>query len=352
MSKFYDWQTTMSRQTGQNGEICFVIGGKDIGKTFGLRLKCIERFIKAGEKFCEICRTQSEMKAVAPNYFSKIESEGFFKEWQFKTEGNCGYIARVSEDEKPDWQLIMYFVALSDFQKEKKRTYDKPRRFIFDEAVIDVKDRYHRYLPDEFLILANLLDTISRQQPHDEYAYKVYLLGNAVDMTCPYLRNFGINKIPKFGYQYYKNKTVLLHYVEPWDADDRRAFTLVGRMLEGYEEAATMFDNQFQDSTGKEIARKSSNAKYRFALVWGKMTFAIWIDSKRGIWYVTSKVPKGAENVYTLAKKDSSIDYQMIDKASPLTETLVKIYYVGGLRYDSAHLREAFFEVLSFLGVR
>lgn len=350
---FYDWDATMSRQTGTQGEICLVLGAKDIGKTFGLRLKCIRRFLSRGELFCEICRTENEIKAVAPGYFNKIVELGFFKGYVFKAEKKCGYIARrPKEGEKPEWRLICYFVALSSFQAEKKRTFQRPRRFIFDEAVIDSKDRYHRYLPDEFFIFANLLDSISRQQPKDDYAYNVYLLGNAVDLTCPYLRYLGIDKLPGFGYRFYKNKTVLLHYVEPWDADDRRAYTLVGRMLEGHDESKIVFDNEFSDTTGREIARKTSNARYRFALVWAKMRFGIWIDGKRGIWYVTSKVPKGAENVYALAKKDSSIDFQMIQRAHPLCEMLVKIYYIGGLRYESAHLREAFFEVLSFLGVR
>lgn len=353
MPKFYDWNATMSRQTGTNGEICLVLGGKDIGKTFGLRKKCVERYLKAKELFVEICRTAAERDEVMPGYFDKLQQEGFFNEWIFKTEKNCGYIARpVPEDETPNWELICYFVALTNFQREKKRTYKRPARFIFDEAVIDVKDRYHRYLPDEFLILGNLLDSISREQPGDDYQYRVFLIGNAVDLTCPYLRNLGINKIPQFGYSFYKDKTVLLHYVEPWDADERKAYTLVGRMLAGNDESKVIFDNVFRDDTGREIMRKTSEARYKFAFKWGKMVFAVWTDQKRGLWFVTSKLPKGSGNVYTLAKKDSSVDYVTVQKADPLAKLLVEIYYIGGLRYESPHIREAFFEVLAFLGVK
>lgn len=353
MSRFYDWHETMSRQTGQQGEICFVLGAKDIGKTFGLRKKCIERFLRHDELFCEICRTENEVKAVAPGYFNKFVEQGMFKDHVFKTEKKCGYIAkRPAEGEKPDWRLLCYFVALSSFQAEKKRTFQRPRRFIFDEAIIDTKDRYHRYLPDEFFILANLLDSISRQQPKEDYQYNVYFLGNAVDLTCPHLRYCGIDTLPGFGYSYYKGKTVLLHYVEPWDAQDRRAYTLVGRMLQGHDESKVIFDNEFSDTTGREIARKSPNSQYRFAFSWAKMKLGIWIDSKRGIWYVTSKVPKNAQNVYTLAKRDSALNYEVIEKASPLCQMLVKVYYIGGLRYESAHIREVFFEILGFLGVR
>lgn len=353
MTRYYDWQATMSRQTGTNGEITLVLGAKDIGKTFGLRKVCVDRFIKHGELFCEICRTNEELKAVQHGYFDKLQNAGYFKDYIFKTEKNSGYIAlKPVDDEKPVWRLLCYFVALTNFQREKKRTFVCPKRFIFDEAVIDTKDRYHRYLPDEFLIFANLLDSISRQQPNSTYNYYVYVLGNSVDLTCPYLRNFGINKIPDFGYSFYKNKTVLLHYVEPWDAADRRALTLVGRMLEGHDESKVIFDNEFSDTTGKEIARKTSNAKYNFALKWGKMTFAIWIDSKRALWFVTTKTPKDAKNIYTLAKKDSSIDYQVIERSAPVIDLLTQIYYIGGLRYESPSTREAFFEVLSFIGIK
>lgn len=354
MAKYYDWQATMSRQTGTNGEICLVLGAKDIGKTFGLRLKCLERFFKHGELFVEICRTNEELKAVSNGYFDKLQNDGFFSDYVFKVEKGCGYAAPKPPegDRVQDWSLCCYFVALTNFQREKKRTYVKPKRFIFDEAVIDTKDRYHRYLKDEFLILANLLDSISRQQPGEDYQYYLYILGNSVDMTCPLLRHLGINKIPEFGYSFYKNKTVLLHYVEPWDADDRRAYTLVGRMLAGHEESAVIFDNEFADVTGKEIMKKTPNAQYKYAFKWGKVTFAIWVDSKRGLWFVTSKLPKGAKNVYTLAKRDSSVNYQVVQKSEPLAKLLTEIYYIGGLRYESASLREAFFEVLSFLGIK
>lgn len=353
MTRFYNWQATMSRQTGTNGEICFVLGAKGIGKTFGLRKICVDRFIKHGELFCEICRTNAERDEVSKGYFDKLQNAGFFADYVFRTEKACGYIAPIPpEGEKPMWRMCCYFVSLTNFQREKKRTFVKPKRFIYDEAVIDVKDRYHRYLKDEYLILANLLDSISRQQPGEDYQYYLYLLGNAVDLTCPLLRYSGINKIPKFGFSYYKDKTVLLHYVEPWDADERKTRTLVGRMLDGHDESKIIFDNEFKDVTGREVMRKTPNAQYKFGIKWGFMQYGIWIDSKAGLWFVTSKIPKGSKSTYTLTKRDSSVNYQMIQKANPLMKLVSEVYYIGGLRYESAHLRESFFEILEFLGIK
>ena len=205
MSKYYDWQATFSRQTGTQGEICIVTGAKNIGKTFGLRLQCVNDYLKTGRHFCEICRTKDEVKNVTQGYFDKLQNDGFFSDYVFKVERNTGYIAeKPAADEKPEWHVICYFVALTAFQTEKKRTYTNVYRFIFDEAIIDRKDRYHRYLPNEFLVLANILDSVSRQQYEDAKPYKVYILGNACDLSCPYLQYLGVNSIPEYGDHFYR----------------------------------------------------------------------------------------------------------------------------------------------------
>ena len=349
--KHYYWPDVFSRQTGTNGEIAIICGGKNIGKTFGLRLQCIQDYLTLKVPFCEICRTKVECSAIQPGYFSKIQNDGFFTDFEFKTEHNQGFINLGSEDE-PDWHLICYFVALSNFQQEKKRTFVKPYRFIFDEAIIDTKDRYHRYLKNEYLILANLLDTISRQQPDDDYQYRLYIIGNAVDMSSPYFKYLGINSIPKFGFTWFRDKTVLLHYVEPWDAEQRKATTLVGRMLAGSEESKIIFDNEFEDTSNGEVCEKTSAAKYAYALIYDQMRFAIWIDRAQGLYFINSQIPRNAANVYTLTKKDGSINYTMLKRTDALMKILNEMFYVGGLRYESMGLREAFHEVLGFLGVR
>lgn len=350
MPRYYDWPKTFSYQTGTQGEICVVAGAKDIGKTFGLRLQCIKDFTKDNNvRFAEICRTNEELKATSQGYFDKIQDSGFYQDLRFKTEKGIGYAAKPSK--KPEWKPITYFVALTNFQREKKRTYSGIYRYIFDEMAIDKKDRYHRYLPEEFLILANLLDTMSRQQPGG-VQYRLYGLMNSCDITCPYFRALGINRIPEYGYSWYNDKHTLLHYVEPWDVEERKAGTLVGRMLAGHKESDMIFENMFSDTSNGEIEPKTHNAKYAYALMYCGITFAIWIDYKSGIFYINEQLPRNSRNVYTLAKKDSSIDFQMVKKADAVMKITMQAFYAGGLRYSSIALREKFHALLSFLGIQ
>lgn len=358
--KYYDWGQVFSRQTGSNAEIAIVVGAKNIGKTFGLRLFCVREYLKTGGKrrFCEICRTNAEKKLVKAGYFDKLQAEGFFTDYAFDVHGDTGRIAKLTgkldKDGKPEhepWEVLCYFVALSNFQTEKKRTYQSVHRFIFDEGLIDNKDRFHHYLTDEFLVLANILDSVSRQQPYGE-RYYVYILGNAVDLTCPYFAHFGINKPPAYGFHFYNRKHVLLHYVEPWDSEEMKAGTLVGRMLAGDAEADIIYNNEFADRGVGEIAKKPSRARYLYTLKYNRDTFAIWADRREGLYYINTQEPKDASNVYTITKEDSTLDYGRLEKASPFLKLVNRAFYVNALRYDSPATREKFLTILDFVGIR
>lgn len=330
-----------------------MIGGKGIGKTFGLRKALIERYLKHGYRFAEFARSKEECKTVASGYFDKLQQVGFFQDYLFKTEKNTGYIARKPpEDEKPEWEPICYFVALTNFQMEKKRTFSNVKAVINDEFIIDSRDRYRRYLPNEFSILANLLDTVFRQQPDDSAPYRVYLLANAVDFTCPYLRDLGINQLFDYGYRWFNDKHTLMHYVPPMDADLRRENTLVGRMLAGHEESRIIFDNEFAVPDSGDIAEKPHNARFAFGLVFMGTRYGVWSDIKAGYYYITGYIPANSSNVYALTKKDSTVDFRAISTASDLLKSIAGIYYVGGLRYESAAIRESFFKVLALCGIR
>lgn len=357
--RYYDWQATFSRQTGSQGEFCVVVGAKGIGKTFGLRKQCVSDYIRHGWHFCEVCRTKDELKVVRLGYFDKLQNAGLFTDYLFKVVGQVGYIAKEPDKdpeteeycEKPKYQPMCYFVALTAFQTEKKRTYVNVRRFIFDEAIIDRKDRYHRYLPNEFLIFANLLDSVSRQQPGGAQ-YRVYILGNACDLTCPYMRYLGIDRIPEFGYSFWHSKSVLLHYVEPWDKEERQAQTLVGRMLSGTEESEMVFGNAFNVADTGDVQPKTKAAKYAYAIRYADHIYAVWIDYGKALCFITSKLPKDAENVFAITKADASLDYQAIERTSPYLQMLNRFFYLGTLRYESPALRETFLNVLEFMGVR
>ena len=119
------------------------------------------------------------LSGVSDGYFNRLAKLDEFKGYLFRTDTHSAYIAEKPDDkkEKPTWKLIGYFVALSDAQNLKKRTFDNVRRIIFDEAILERSDVYHRYLNGEFLKFANLIDTVSRERADDlECIYQLMLV--------------------------------------------------------------------------------------------------------------------------------------------------------------------------------
>lgn len=350
--EYYNWQRTLSHS---DALAYMVIGAKGVGKTFGARKLCIEDFLKSGARFGEISRHKDESEDVSAGYFEKLAP--FFPEWQFKTDNRFGYIAPAcGEDETPDWSVCCYFIALSTFQKSKRKNYVNVRTLLFDEFIIDSRDRYHRYIRNEYGILCNVVDSVLRETPDGsgKIDKRILLMANACDLTCPHLEGFGIKSLPKqFGYSRHKRRKTLLHYVDPAESAARATDTLVGWMVEGTDEGSMMFGNEFVGLDGGGfIESKSKGANYYCGFAFNGHRFAIWLDKATAVFYVTKKFPKKLDTpLYFLVMDDGRIDYQAIRRNEKICRMLGDLHYKGLLRYDSAVTREMFKTLLKTIGV-
>lgn len=354
MADYYDWQKTFS----YDADVTMVVGARGVGKTFGLRMQFIRDFIKDGSRFVELTRYKNELFGVSNGYFNRVGDQKEFKDYVFKTNTSNAYIARKDSKDakgKYNWLTIGYFVALSDAQRMKKRTFDHVRRILLDEAIIDKFDRYHTYLPNEYGILANIVDTVSRERADtDGIRPRVYLLGNAVDFANPYFSAYKVSSKMEFGYKWYANKTFLLHYVESREYSQEKALgTVAGRMMTRTGEASTAINNEFQLDSKEFVERKPGRAKFMFGIYLNGNRFGIWADYEEGLYYVNSKVPRGEENkVYTLTRSDSTINMMAARRADKVMKGFCELWYLGLVRYDTLDVKMRFNEVLDIFGIR
>lgn len=350
--KFYDWDETLSHSEARTFA---VFGAKNIGKTFGLRVKSIERYLRTGLRMAEIDRTKSGIRTLSVGYFDKLQAEGFFSEYQFKTTAEEMYIRKSEEEE---WACMGYFVALTDLQAVKKRTILARGNLIFDEAVIDERNRrYHNYLPDEIGILANVVDSITRENELDPATQtsRLFLLGNSCDLRTPYLEWLGIREIPeKFGYKWCRNKTALFHYPAPTNVEEKLRCTLSGQLMAGTMEAAMAFENSFGGEDEKPfIKKKTSRATFFGGVVYQGTRFGIWADSHNGCMYVNKRIPENTERpIMYLTDRDGRVDYKAISRNDTFCKMLKGIYYEGLFRYDTVATKGSFMYLLSFLGIQ
>lgn len=347
MSRYYNWSSTFSF----NADVTMVITARDRGKTFGIRMAAIEDGIRRGFRFVEITRHKNELPGVIPGYFDKLALLDKFSEYEFRTEGRMGYFRRKGEGKVP-WQPLCYFVALTEAQNAKKRTYVRVRKIIFDEALIE-PGTYLSYLPREWSTLANVVDTVTREsgvesgiRPH------LYMIGNAVDLVNPYFAAWGIDEVPPFGKSWHMGKTVLLDYEAPVASTlDRAETTLAGRMVRGTDEGRTALSNEFVTAAEDDIGTKGPSARFWFGMVYRGNEFGVWVDWDEGFFFVNRHIPKDARTVYSLTRKDNTANRLIARRATPVMKKIAQAHYDRLLRFDTVATRENFLDALAAFGI-
>jgi len=349
MTEYYDWEKTLSYAA----DVSIVVASRGRGKTYGLRKQCIKDHLKDGSTFVEICRFRSELGPIMDGYFGRLADE--FPQYIFKTEKQKGWIASkpFEDGDKPEWEVICYFIALTDSQNAKKRTYNNVKRLIFDEAILEAHDRYHRYLPREYTKLANIVDTATRERPETASKPHIYLLGNAVDIMNPFFQVAGINKMPNFGYKWYRNKTILLHYEDPGDyAEEKLKNTLSGRMTDGTAEGEAAARNLFETGSMDMIAKKPKNARFELGFMNAGKPIGIWADYKEGFYYVNDKIPKNTtQNIYYITREDATANYLAARRASTWMKSLSEAHYLNIIRYSSPAMMNNFLDMMAQFGL-
>ena len=347
----YNWLKTFS----YDADITMVVGSPNKGKTFGLRAYALNRALKRGNRFVEICRTNAERDAVKRGYFDKLCAvDEEFGRYEYKCESNEFKARRRGAEKGSRWRVLGYVVALSEMQGAKKRTFTDVETLIMDEAIIENIDAMHTYKRNEWNMLSRIVDSCTREDAYSEDRVKphVYLLGNAVDLLNPYFAAFGVKGVPAYGYTWYQGKTCLLHYVEPDEADAYRLdHTLAGRMgkITGYTQAT--YANDFAEDS-RFVAKKPGRAKYVMGCVHMGDEFGVWVDVTEGYYYVTNSIPANADNVYSLTRRDDTPNRIAAKTATKTLRVIVQMYYEGGVLFDSVKTREGFLDAMSLYGVR
>lgn len=354
---YYDWQKTLS----YDADFTCVTGGRGIGKTYGLRKQFVADWAKDGSHFVEVVRYADQLKGddrIQNGYFDKLELDpDVCGKWVFKTQGVRAYIAaKPSGDDKPDWQLFGYFIALTQANKLKQRTFVKVKRILMDEGIIDpLLGQYQRYLTGEFELLMNIVDTVSRERPDTESIRpRVYVLGNAVDLLNPYYAAMGVGDEPKRGYSWYRGKTMLLHYPEAAEyAEAKAAQTVAGRLLAGSGKAtqANIY-NEFVRHDAEFFGKRPGHAKWSFGIYHKGKHYGVWLDAQDGYYYVDNKIPNNAEPVFTLTAEDSKPNYVMAKRMQKSLKGFVELYYMGIVKYNNESTRDGFIQALTLFGVR
>jgi len=344
-AEYYDWTKTLSF----DAPITMVITSRGKGKTYGIRRQFVNDWLKHNYRFVEIARQKNELSPLMDNYFERLGKE--FPSYVFKCEQYRAYMAaRPQGKKKPEWKLIGYFIAMSQFQLIKKKTYNRVKRILVDEAVMDKNDKFHHYMKNEWEVLTSIVDSVSRERADSEIKPRVYLLGNACDILNPYFAQAGISGDPDVGYTWHMRKNFLLHYEDDETYANEKRQTLAGIMGDNAGDSVSI-DNRFDDKASGLIAKKSSEAQHLYTFLYEGKTISVWCDLTDGWYYITSKAPKDGRNTFALTLEDHP-NHIILQRTSPLIKTLFEAYRLRCVKFDSIRMHGDFLDMLRYMGYR
>lgn len=350
---YYDRLRTMILP--RNADVNMIIGARGLGKTYGMRKYMIEDFLKNGYTFVEVARFREENNDVAEDYFDRIVKDNVFPDYEFRTTNKKAEIRRKKTGKKDnEWETLGYFVPLSLQQRKKKITYVNVRNICMDEIIIDPDDRYHTYLKNEFVQLAKLVDTVTRERPDDNESRKprIFLLGNSCDAFNPYFQHYNVPLEPEYGLYWLGGKTCLFDYVRDDEyAKEKAKDTVAGRMLKDNDDMTAK--NKFKHHDTDFLKKPHGHAKLTYVFRWLRHEFGVYVDLRCGWVFVSTKYDGGAHVPYfAITRDDNKLNYLTADSAKNLIKNLTSYYGLGYLRYDSVETQHAVIEMLKNFGVK
>ena len=190
--QFYNLDSILKKGADYN----LIFGERSNGKTYAALKYGMETFIKTGKQMAYIRRWREDLRGKrAESLFANHTANGLISELSDGKYNEVFYMCNkwflsfydAEKNKRYPCEIpFCYGFSLSEQEHEKSSSYPNVTTIVFDEFLTR---RY--YLPDEFMLLMNLLSTIIRQRDD----VKVFMLGNTVNKFCPYFTEMGLKQI-------------------------------------------------------------------------------------------------------------------------------------------------------------
>ena len=329
-SLYYNPQKMLS----YNRILNFIIGARGIGKSYGMKIYPIKRFLKYGEQFIYVRRYKGELKRVT-QYFDDVKDE--FPEHTFQVKGRQFFI---------DGKLAGWAIPLSMWQSEKSNAFPNVSTIIYDEFIRE-KDN-SGYIPNEVPALLNLMDTVFR----DRENVRCICLSNAVTVVNPYFLYF--NLTPDITRRFNSNEDILIEIPDSRDFSDERRKTRFGKLIDGTSYGEMSLDNTFTGDSHVFIEKRTKNSKFQFGIVYNGMEFGVWVDTDEGLMYLTTEYDPSTKLMFALTTNDMKENTMLMKswKNNYYLNKMVRAFKSGYLRFDNQVMRNLGYEMFNKMGVQ
>lgn len=336
---YYSYDQVLSR----NGVFNFIVGGRGYGKTYGAKKFVINKFLKTGEQFIYLRRYRTEMSG-KKTFFSDIEHE--WPEYEFRVNGTQAEIRpRVYEDEDEcGWDVIGFFVTLSNAGTQKSIAYPLVTTIIFDEFII-LKGAV-RYLPNEVKAFNEFYSTVDRWQDKT----RVLFLANAVSVFNPYFVEYDIQPDGKEWYRRH-NGFIVAHFPNSDTFESAVLATRYGAFLKKTDPEYVDYSihNVFNDNDAALHRTKPPWAKYLYTVESRVGVFSVWREFddelQKSFYYITNK-KKSEKLCLTVKAEHVKGSTLMLENNDPFMKGMRTAFAAARMYFQNNRVQAAFMDLM------
>lgn len=307
----------------------FINGERGNGKTYAFKKLCIDRFIKAKEEFIWLRRYETELDDINL-FFNDIKDK--YPNHEFSVKGGKFYT---------DNEICGYYFPLSKGLTKKSIPYNKVKRIVFDEYIIE-KSNYH-YLHNEVKCLLDLYETVARTR--DVY---LYCVANSISELNPYHLYFNMKATGHFT----KIKDdIMLETTESIEYRQVKEQTRFGKMIKGTDYEKYAIHNQFVNDNKTFIEKKTPKSQNRFNIKYGNRIIGIWVDTNVGKIFCCSKY-NATLPTYCITVNDLEPNYLILKAKSNYMTMLKNAYEYGYIYYEDMKIKGIMMNVQKYMNIK
>ena len=352
--KWYNPQKMLS----YNQYLNFVIGGRGIGKTFGMKKYLFKRFIEKGEQFIYLRRNKSELDRIDKDKFfttellnqvftnfevldsdaSKIHTKIIFRADNMEQEENT--LVLSSTKIILNRKIVCYLKSLSTWVDLKGSEYDEVMSILYDEVLIDVTSK-KRCLDNEVEALLNFIFSVFRRRD----GCHAYLLSNASNFNNPYFAFFKFYDDKGKRFHNLKQYASLIEFPphSAFESDEEKESGFY-KLLSKSSIHDSVANNEFQIKNDKNIA-KIKGLKTRLYSFYCDGTFltGYYIDN---MVYIAKGFDRNL-TAFCLEVEQVEDGFTYLNKASELAKNLKRLYLHNMFIYEDLETKNKFLEVIN-----
>lgn len=263
-----------NRVLSYNAIINFILGGRNIGKTWGLKKRAYRRAVKKHKKCIWVRRTKEEAAECARTFFTSSDLRKFCgipqlvtntkkekepEENSIRQNGRTIYIYKNKK-----WEWFINIIALCEYKKMRSSDDIDCDTIVFDEFTA-TPEKYILYRGNEAQDFIDLFISIKRQ-----HKVTCILSGNKESVSNPILNYFNIPPIPLTfqGIRTFKRGTIVVQQVNDLPPLESEFDRKVDILLSG-----TQYGNYLNKATYKnqptiKISRTPAGSEGYIQLYW------------------------------------------------------------------------------------